>query len=149
VTGFLGGAYIWIKAVHIIAVMAWMAGMLYLPRLFAYHVDAEPGSKQSETFKVMERRLLRGIINPAMITVFVLGVLLVVDQGGALWSEGWWYVKLACLLAMGALHGEFSRWRRAFAEDSNTRTARFYKLWNEVPAVLMAIIVLMVVAKPF
>jgi putative membrane protein len=147
--GFLGGAYIWVKAVHIIAVIAWMAGMLYLPRLYAYHVDAETGSRQSETFKVMERRLLRGIINPAMILVFVLGALLVVDRGPMIWSEGWWHVKLACLIALGALHGEFARWRRAFAEDRNKRSARFYKIANEIPAVLMVVIVLMVVAKPF
>ncbi|MBC6440660.1 MAG: protoporphyrinogen oxidase HemJ [Rhodospirillales bacterium] len=147
--GFLGAAYIWVKAFHIMAVVAWMAGMLYLPRLYAYHVGAAPGSKQSETFKVMERRLLRGIINPAMIVMFGLGIALMLNFGADLWSEGWWYVKLTALIAMAALHGAFSRWCRAFAEDRDTHSARFYKWWNEVPAVLMVIIVLMVVVKPF
>ncbi len=147
--GALGGGYIWIKAFHIITVMAWMAGLLYLPRLFAYHVDAEKGSKQSETYKVMERRLLRGIINPAMIATFVLGILLFLDRGPGIWSEGWWYAKLVAVLAMAGLHGQLSRWRRAFAEDRNTYPARFYKIVNEVPAVLMAVIVIMVVVKPF
>jgi len=147
--GFLGGAYLWVKAFHIIAVIAWMAGMLYLPRLFAYHVDAEKGSVQSETFKVMERRLLRGIINPAMILVFLLGGLLFFDRGMAIWSEGWWIVKLIAVLVMSGLHGQLSRWRRAFAEDRNTHSARFYKFVNEVPAVLMVLIVIMVVVKPF
>ncbi len=147
--GFLGPAHAWTKAVHVVAAVSWMAGMLYLPRLYAYHVDAEPGSRQSETFKVMERRLLRGIVNPAMILVFVLGAALAVDLGAGPWSQGWWYVKLAALVAMAALHGAFARWRRAFAEDRNTRGARFYKLWNEAAAALMAIIVVMAVAKPF
>ena len=141
--------YPWVKAFHIISVMAWMAGMLYLPRLYVYHADAEPGSDQSETFKVMERRLLRGIINPAMILVFVLGGLLFFDRGMGIWSEGWWYVKLVAVIVMAGLHGELSRWRRAFAEDRNTRSARFYKFVNEVPAVLMVVIVIMVVVKPF
>ncbi|MBN33758.1 MAG: TIGR00701 family protein [Rhodospirillaceae bacterium] len=147
--GFLGGTYLWIKAIHIMAVIAWMAGMLYLPRLFAYQVDAEPGSTQSEIFKVMERRLLRGIIDPAMILVFVLGILLVIDRGPAIWSEGWWHVKLLALVILSGLHGMFSRWRRDFEADRNTRSARFYKIANEIPAVLMVIIVLMVVVKPF
>ena len=147
--GFLGPAHAWTKAVHVVAAVSWMAGMLYLPRLYAYHVDAEPGSRQSETFKVMERRLLRGIVNPAMILVFVLGAALAADLGAGPWSQGWWYVKLAALVAMAALHGAFARWRRAFAEDRNTRGARFYKLWNEAAAALMAIIVVMAVAKPF
>ncbi|MBT5433092.1 MAG: protoporphyrinogen oxidase HemJ [Alphaproteobacteria bacterium] len=147
--GFLGGAYPWVKAFHIIAVIAWMAGMLYLPRLFAYHVDAAPGSQQSETFKVMERRLLRGIINPAMILVFLLGGMLFLDRGAGIWTEGWWHVKLGAVLVLSGLHGWLSRWRRAFAEDRNTKSARFYKIVNEVPAVLMVIIVIMVVVKPF
>jgi len=147
--GFLGGAYLWVKAFHIIAVIAWMAGMLYLPRLFAYHVDAELGSQQSETFKVMERRLLRGIINPAMILVFLLGILLFLDRGPGIWTEGWWHVKLAAVLVLSGLHGWLSRWRRAFAEDRNTKSARFYKIVNEVPAALMVVIVIMVVVKPF
>ena len=147
--GFLGGAYIWIKAFHIIAVIAWMAGMLYLPRLFAYHVNAEKGSVQSEIFKVMERRLLRGIINPSMILVFLLGGLLIFDHGMEIWSEGWWLVKLVAVVLMAGLHSQLSRWRRAFADDRNMHSARFYKFVNEVPAVLMVLIVIMVVVKPF
>jgi len=138
--------YAWIKALHIIAVMAWMAGMLYLPRLFVYHADAKPGSELSETLKVMERRLLRAIINPAMIAAFVLGGLLLTVQD---FGRGWIWVKLALVLAMGALHGAFSRWRKDFAEDRNTRPARFYRIANEVPTVLLIAIVVLAVVKPF
>ena len=147
--GFLGEAWIWTKAVHVVAAISWMAGMLYLPRLYAYHAGAPPGSRLSETFKVMERRLLRGIVNPAMILVFVLGAALAADAGPDLWSRGWWWIKLAALIAMAALHGAFARWRRAFAADRNARGARFYKWWNEVAAALMAIVVVMAVARPF
>jgi putative membrane protein len=147
--GFLGGAYLWVKALHIIAVMAWMAGMLYLPRLFVYHVDAAAGSELDRTLQVMERRLLRGILNPAMIAAFVLGTLLFLERGPGIWQEGWWHVKLAMLVAMFAIHGKLSRWRRDFATGSNTRSARFYRWINEAPAVLMVVIVLMAVVKPF
>ena len=147
--GFLGAWHDVIKALHILAVIAWMAGMLYLPRLFVYHVDCEPGSRQSETFKVMERRLLKGIINPAMIATFVFGILLVLDVGWALWSEGWWLVKVAAFIAMSAVHGWFVTLWRAFAEDRNHRTSRFFRLINEVPTVLLVIIVVMVVVRPF
>ncbi|MEX2450834.1 MAG: protoporphyrinogen oxidase HemJ [Rhodospirillales bacterium] len=140
-------AYLWIKALHIISVMAWMAGMLYLPRLFVYHAEAESGSAQSETFKIMERRLLRGIVNPAMIASFVFGGLLLAILND--WSAGWLYVKLVGVLGLAALHGMVSKWRREFAEDRNRRPARFYRLINEVPAVLMVVIVIMVVLKPF
>ncbi len=138
--------YAWIKALHIIAVIAWMAGMLYLPRLFVYHADAKPGSELSETLKVMERRLLRAIVNPAMIAVFVLGGLMLPMQD---WSHKWLYVKLALVLAMSALHGLFARWRKDFAADRNTRPARFYRIANEIPAVLLIAIVLLAVIKPF
>ena len=145
--GFLGGAYLWVKALHIIAVIAWMAGMLYLPRLFVYHCAAEPGSPQSETFKVMERRLLRGIINPAMIGTWILGFMLVAHDG--LWGAGWMHAKFALVIAMQLVHAGFARWRRQFATDSNRHSARFYRIMNEVPAALMVAIVFFVVLRPF
>ena len=145
--GFLGEAYLWVKALHIIAVIAWMAGMLYLPRLFIYHCAAEPGSVQSETFKVMERRLLRAIINPAMVLAWVLGLALVTDLG--VWSEPWVHAKLAAVVALSTIHGYFARWRRCFEKDENRHSARFYRYMNEIPTVLMIGIVLLVVLKPF
>ena len=146
---WLGPYYPWIKALHIISVMAWMAGMLYLPRLYVYHADAVPGSVQSETFKVMERRLLRAIINPAMIASFVFGIMLAATPGLVDWSEGWIWVKLAAVIALSAAHGWFSRWRREFAEDRNRRPASFYRKVNEIPTVLLIVIVIMVAVKPF
>ena len=145
--GFLGEAYLWVKALHIIAVIAWMAGMLYLPRLFIYHCAAEPGSVQSETFKVMERRLLRAIINPAMALAWVLGLALAAHLDA--WGEPWMQAKFACVIALSILHGWFARWRRQFAADDNRHEARFYRRVNEVPAVLMIAIVVLVVVRPF
>jgi putative membrane protein len=141
------GLYLWIKAAHIFAVIAWMAGMLYLPRLFVYHCEAEPGSKQSETFKIMERRLLTVIINPSMVGTWVLGLWLAWD-GGAL-AAGWLHAKLVLVLAMSALHGMCSRWVRDFAADRNRHSQKFYRIVNEVPAVLLIGIVILVVVKPF
>lgn len=138
----------WVKALHVISVIAWMAGLFYLPRLFVYHVGTEPGSIQSETFKIMERRLLRGIINPAMVLTWLFG-LWMVFAGVVDWSSGWPYVKAVAVIALSGFHGLLSRWRREFAEDRNTRPARFYRIINEVPTVLMVVIVLAVVAKPF
>ncbi len=146
---WLADYYEWIEAFHIISVIAWMAGMLYLPRLYVYHCDLEPGSAASEMLKVMERRLLRGIINPAMGATFLFGILLLLTPGIVDWSMGWIWVKLAMILAMSWLHGLYSNWRRAFAEDRNRHPPRFYRIANEVPAVLMVIIVIMVVIKPF
>jgi putative membrane protein len=147
--GFLGGAYLWIKALHIIAVMAWMAGMLYLPRLFVYHAEAAPLSELDKTLQVMERRLLRGIVNPSMVVALVFGVLLFLNRGPGIWQEGWWDVKFLMLVLMFAIHGFLSRWRRAFAEGRNSHSSRFFRWMNEMPAVLMVVIVLMAVAKPF
>jgi putative membrane protein len=141
------GLYLWLKALHVIAVIAWMAGMLYLPRLFVYHCEAEPGSKQSETFKVMERRLLRAIINPAMIVTWIVGLWLAWDAG--FFKAGWLHAKLALVLAMTAMHGFLSRWVRAFAADSNLHSQKFYRIINEVPTILMIAIVILVVVKPF
>ncbi len=138
----------WVKALHVISVIAWMAGMLYLPRLYVYHADAQQGSIQSETFKIMERRLYRGIINPAMIMTFVFGIWMIL-AGLVDWSMIWPWVKAAAVLAMAGFHGLLGRWRRDFAEDRNTRPAKFYRMVNEVPTLLMIVIVIMVVAKPF
>ena len=146
---FLVAAFPWIKSLHVISVIAWMAGLLYLPRLFVYHCEAETGSKQAETFKVMERRLLRAIMNPAMISVFIFGLLLVGTPGVVVWSSGWIWVKLAAVGAMTYLHHLYGRWGKDFAADINNRQQRTYRLANEGPAVLMIIIVVMVVAKPF
>ncbi len=138
----------WVKAAHVISVIAWMAGMLYLPRLYVYHAEAQQGSIQSETFKIMERRLYRGIINPAMIMTFVFGIWMI-WAGLVDWSMIWPWVKAAAVLAMAGFHGLLGRWRRDFAEDRNTRPAKFYRMVNEVPTVLMIVIVIMVVVKPF
>jgi protoporphyrinogen IX oxidase len=144
--------YLWILAFHIIAVIAWMAGMLYLPRLFVYHCAAETGSVQAETFKVMERRLLRGIINPAMILTLVLGLWLAwlgPDSRYGWFASGWLQAKMALVLAMLAMHGLLARWVKAFAVDHNRHSAGFYRIINEVPTVIMIAIVLLVVLKPF
>ena len=138
--------YVWIKALHIIAVISWMAGMLYLPRLFVYHCEAEVGSKQSETFKVMERRLLRMIINPAMIVTWLAGPYLA--WSGSWFSSGWLYAKLLLALILSGVHGLFARWVKDFAADRNTKSQRFYRIINEVPAILMIGIVILVVVKP-
>ena len=145
----LADAHPWLRALHVIAVIAWMAGMLYLPRLYVYHCGAAPGSEASEMLKVMERRLLRAIINPAMIAVFILGGLLLVTPGAVDWSKGWIYVKLALVLALAAAHGLFARWRKDFAADRNRHSARFYRVWNEVPTALMIAIVILAVVRPF
>ena len=147
--GFLADWYLWIKALHAISVIAWMAGMLYLPRLFVYHAETPAGAPQDETFKVMERRLLRAIMNPAMIAAWIFGLSLLATPGIVDWSAGWIYVKLVCIAAMTVLHHMFGLWRKDFEADRNRRPARFYRIWNEVPAVLMVIIVIMVIVKPF
>jgi putative membrane protein len=149
VAEWLAGAYPWIKAVHIIAVIAWMAGMLYLPRLFVYHCGVAPGSEASEMLKVMERRLLRAIIDPAMVVALAFGLVLLAIPGVVDWGSAWMHAKLALVLGMLALHGMFSKWRRDFAADRNNRPAKFYRIANEIPTILMIAIVLLVVAKPF
>ena len=139
--------YEWLKAFHIVAVIAWMAGMLNLPRLFAYHCEAEPGSKQSETFKAMERRLLKAIINPAMIATWLLGLWLMLT--GSWFGAGWFYAKLILVVAMSAAHGMFVRWCKDFAADRNRRSQRFYRIANQLQTVLLIGIVILVVVKPF
>jgi putative membrane protein len=137
----------WLKAVHVIVVISWMAGMLYLPRLFVYHSDAPKGSTLSETFKVMERRLLKGIVNPSMILVFLTGIPHALLKG--YWQAPWLQAKFALVLVLGGLHGYFVRCVRTFAADANNRSALFYRLLNEIPAGLMILIVVLVVVKPF
>lgn len=139
--------YPWLKTLHIVAVISWMAGLLYLPRLFAYHADAK--GETAETFKVMERRLLRFIMNPAMIATYAFGLPLLAVPGVVDWSAGWIYVKLVAIAVLTVVHHLFAAWRKTFAADANVRPARFYKLMNEVPTVLMIVIVAMVVARPF
>jgi protoporphyrinogen IX oxidase len=138
----------WVKALHVISVIAWMAGMLYLPRLFVYHSVAEIGSDKSETFKVMERRLLKGIINPAMIATWLFGLWMVF--GG--WVDimaGWLHAKLFLVLLLSACHGMLAKYTRLFAQDKNTKPQKFFRIINEVPTVLMILIVILVVVKPF
>lgn len=139
--------YLWVKAFHVISVIAWMAGMLYLPRLFVYHCRAETGSAQSETFKIMERRLLKAIMNPAMIATWALGLALVFL--GELWREPWIHIKLLFVLGLTVVHIGVGRWRRAFDEDRNQHSERFYRIANEVPAILMVGIVILAVIKPW
>jgi len=139
--------YLWLKAFHVIAVIAWMAGMLYLPRLFVYHAETQRGSIQSETFKIMERRLLKAIINPAMIATWILGLVLV-WQGGWI-ASGWLHAKLALVIGLSAVHGILSKQVKLFAADKNTRPARYFRILNEVPTVLMIGIVILVIVKPF
>jgi protoporphyrinogen IX oxidase len=138
---------LWIKAAHIVAVIAWMAALLYLPRLMVYHAATKPGSEVSETFKVMERRLLRAIATPAMAASWVFGLWLAFGLG--VWGEPWFLAKLALVLGLSAYHGLAASWVRDFAEDRNRRPQRFYRVVNEVPAVIMAAIVVLAVVKPF
>lgn len=139
--------YPWLKAFHIVAVISWMAGMLYLPRLFVYHCETAVGTPEYERFVVMERKLMRVIINPSMAAVWVLGAALVVALG--VWDAPWFHAKLTLVIVLSGLHGMFSRWRRDFEQGRNTRTQRFYRIVNEIPAVLMILIVVLVVVKPF
>ncbi len=142
--------YLWLKALHIIAVIAWMAGMLYLPRLFVYHAAAKPGSELSETFKTMERRLLKLIINPAMIATWLLGLSLIWLMGkDAFVQSGWLHAKLVLVLAMTGLHGFLAGLVKQFATDRNRRSQKFYRIINEIPTVLLVIIVVLATVKPF
>jgi putative membrane protein len=138
---------LWVKSFHVISVIAWMAALLYLPRLMVYHAESAVGSDKSETFKVMERRLLRGIATPAMIASWGFGLWMAWLIGA--WSDGWFHAKLACVLALTAYHVMLARYVRAFAEDRNQRPARFFRLINEVPTLLMIAIVIFVIVKPF
>ena len=139
--------YLWLKSLHVIAVIAWMAGMLYLPRLFVYHSDAEPRSPVSDTFKVMERRLLRYIMSPALIVTWLTGLWLAYEA--QFFKAGWLHGKLLLVLVMTGMHGMMSRWVKDFAADGRKRSSRFYRIANEVPTLLMIGIVILVIVKPF
>jgi protoporphyrinogen IX oxidase len=149
VSGWLADAYPWIKSVHILAVIAWMAGLLYLPRLFVYHAMAPAGSNLSETFKIMERRLQRGIMSPAMIAALLFGLLLAGTPGIVDWHKGWIWVKLGLVAGLVVYHGALAHWRRAFAADRNRHSSRFFRIVNELPSVALIAIVVLVVVKPF
>jgi putative membrane protein len=147
---WLAGFYDWLKALHIISVIGWMAGLLYLPRLFVYHTAATVGGEQSETFKIMERRLFRGIMNPAMIATYGFGILLLLTpEMMEHWRSGWFHAKIALVVALTIYHHVLGGWRRIFARDANSRPARFYRGMNEVPTAIMIGIVVLVVLKPF
>jgi len=145
----VSGLYLWLKALHIVSVIAWMAALLYLPRLFVYHAEAPPGSDRSEVFKVMERRLERAIMTPAMVATYVFGVSLVATPGVVDWRRGWIWAKLALVLAMTAFHLLLVLWRRDFAVDRNRHEPRFFRVANEIPSVLIIAIVFLVVLRPF
>jgi putative membrane protein len=141
--------YLWTKAAHLVSVIAWMAGLFYLPRLFVYHTDVAVGSEPSELFKVMERRLLRGIMNPAMIAAWVFGLTLVVTPGVVDWGAGWWHLKMAGFLGLTVFHHHLGYARKDFLADQRRHSARYWRAMNEVPTVALLLIVTMVIVKPF
>jgi protoporphyrinogen IX oxidase len=142
--------YLYVKAFHVISIIAWMAGLLYLPRLFVYHANANVGSEQSETFKLMENRLLRYIMNPAMIASWVFGLLLIFYYGVINWSfDIWFHVKFLLVIVLTGYHMVLARWRRLFAQDTNPHSSKFYRWMNEVPTVIMVAVVILAVARPF
>ena len=142
--------YLWFKALHVIAVISWMAGMLYLPRLFVYHADAPKGGELSETLKIMEYRLLRFIINPAMIAAFLFGgFMLYANWDGLMHGQGWMHAKLSLVFLLSGVHGMLAKARKRFARDENVKPAKYYRILNEVPTVLMIGIVIFVIVKPF
>ncbi len=145
-TGWLAGAYLWVKAAHVIMVIFWMAGMLMLPRFFAYHAQVPTGSAEDFSWRERERRLLRIVVNPAMVFAWVFGLMLATHLGLA---GGWLHLKLALVLLLSAFHGLLARWRRDFARGDNRRSSRFYRLMNEVPSVIIILVVVLVIVKPF
>ena len=140
-------AYEYIKTLHILAVISWMVGLLYLPRLYVYHAQTLTGTVQAETFKVMERRLLRAIMTPAMIASFIFGIWMLIENPDLL-GEVWFHIKAIAVLIMAAVHGKFSKMQRLLENDHKPLSAKSYRVWNEVPTVLMIVIVFMAVAKP-
>jgi putative membrane protein len=146
---FLAELYPWTKALHVIAVIAWMAALLYLPRLFVYHCEVPPGSAESERFKVMERRLLKYIANPASLAVWVFGILLVLTPGVVDWASGWWHLKMLGILVVTGVHHVLMARRKDFLHDRNRRPQKYYRILNEVPTLAMIVIVVMVIVKPF
>lgn len=146
---FLVGSYPWFKAIHIIAVMSWMAGLLYLPRLFVYHVEVELNSTEDRRFQIMERRLLRAIMNPAMVVSYIFGILLILTPGIVDWSSVWIWLKILAILVLTGCHHAMGKWRKDLAEGTNQKSQRYFRVANEVPTISMIIIVIMVVVKPF
>jgi putative membrane protein len=143
-------SYLIIKSLHIMAIISWMAGLLYLPRLFVYHADTKPGSELSETFKVMERRLLKAIMTPAMLASWGLGLWLAFGVGAIDWSSDFWFhAKILCVILLSVFHMMLAKWRKEFEADANVRPARFYRIANEIPTALMAMIVMLVIIQPF
>ena len=145
----LASVYPWTKSFHVIAMVAWMAGLFYLPRLYVYHCTVARGSEASERFKVMEQKLLKLITTPAMIATWTFGVLLVLTPGVVSWTAGWWLTKFTGVVLMTGYHGALSGWRKKFLEDRNVKPERFYRAANEIPTALLAVIVIMVIVKPF
>lgn len=148
-TPWLSQAYPWIKSLHVVSMVAWMAALLYLPRLFVYHAMAPPGSDRSETFKIMERRLQRGIMTPAMIATLGFGLVLAATPGSVNWRMGWIWAKLALVLGLTIFHVVLVRWRAAFSADRNRHSTRFFRMVNELPMLALIAIVVLVVVKPF
>lgn len=147
---FLISIYLWVKALHIIAVISWMAGMLYLPRLFVYHTQVEVGSAESERFKMMEHKLMRVIINPAMVVTWLMGLTMIFTPGIIDWSTDiWFHVKFTLVVLLSGVHGMFSRWRKDFAADQNQKSEKFFRVMNEAPTLMMIVIVIMVIVRPF
>lgn len=146
---FLVAAYPWLKALHIIAIIAWMAGLLYLPRLYVYHADVPPGSRRAALLEIMERRLLRGIMLPSVVMTYAFGGLLLSVPGIVDWHRGWIWTKFALVLLLTAFHVKLARWRLDFVAGRFTKSSRFYRMINEIPTVIMIAIVLLVVLKPF
>lgn len=146
---FILDHYLWFKALHIISFISWMAGLLYLPRLFVYHADTENGSPQAETFKVMERRLYRYIMRPAMLATWFFGLAMLYANFEGIMSMGWMHAKLTLVLAMTGIHHVFGAWLKKFANDNNSKPAKFYRWWNEAPTLLMIAIVILAIVKPF
>ncbi len=146
----IGNLYLWVKAFHIIAVISWMAGLLYLPRLFVYHASVHPDSESSRMLKLMEKKLLKYIMNPAMLLSFILGAwLMIITKAGAPGSGGWMHLKLVFVIILAALHGMMAKYRKDFERNQNTKSSRYYRIFNEIPAVAMVVVVLLVVLKPF
>jgi protoporphyrinogen IX oxidase len=142
-------AYVWLKALHVISIIAWMAGLLYLPRLFVYHAAEPAGSPASETFKVMELRLFRYIMTPAMLASYLFGIWMIVELGNSAWTMGWLHAKLVLVVMMTMMHEMMGMWRRRFAQDRNQHSQKFFRVVNEVPTLLMIGIVILAIVKPF
>ncbi len=146
---FLLGHYTVLKALHVIAFISWMAGLLYLPRLFVYHADAAPGSDLSKTLTIMEGRLYKVIMRPAMIATWLFGLSMLIANHATLMASGWIHVKLTLVIVLTGVHHVFDAWRKKFAQNANTKSAKFYRIWNEAPTLIMIVIVLLAVVKPF